>query len=160
VVMITKQQAAIEAIDFLKKNTVGILATCTPEGVPFASPVYYGVYDDFTIYFITSSQTQKYKNISANNRVSFCVGTGPLYEVVNIHGTAQLVDDEHREESIQFIRKHVTSPMATWPIVKINALKSGALELYKISPTHVSYFNLESDDQLESMINFIYEIVP
>ncbi|MBU6214895.1 pyridoxamine 5'-phosphate oxidase family protein [Patescibacteria group bacterium] len=158
--MITKQQAAVEAMKFLKSHTVGTLATSTIGGQPSVSPIYYGIYDDFSIYFVTSKNTQKYKNIISNGRVAFSVGAGPRYRVVSIHGTAHLVGHEHRDEAIRYIEANVGTPIAEWPISTIKSFGDGELQLLKISPTHVSYLDLSSQDQQEAVAKFVYEILP
>jgi general stress protein 26 len=158
--MLTKGEATKEAMEFLKRHTVGVLATATLDGQPFASPVYYAVQPDFSIYFLTSHHTQKFKNLVLNPRVAFCFGTGPEYTVVNIHGAARVTNAQEREEGMKYINELVNAPMTTWPIVAIHALETGGIALYKITPERISYLNLTSKDNFESMANYVYEIFP
>ena len=65
----------LDAIDFLKKNQVGVIATCN-KGRPHAVPIYYHFNtDDECIYFITKEEAQKVKNLKANKSAFFTVYT-------------------------------------------------------------------------------------
>ena len=65
----------LDAVDFLTKHQVGVIATCT-EGKPHAVPVYYHYHqEDGCVYFVTKADTQKYQNINNNDNVFFSVFT-------------------------------------------------------------------------------------
>ena len=159
--MITKQEARENALKFLDNNPVGVIATSDSSGQPFASAVYYAVKNDFTIYFLTSHSTHKHSNIVQNNKVGFTVGIGPQYTSVELRGQAVIVSGAELDEASSLLVKvQLRVPMVKWPLERIEALKKGGLELYKIIPEQATYMNLDSDEQIDSLSNFVYQIVP
>jgi nitroimidazol reductase NimA-like FMN-containing flavoprotein (pyridoxamine 5'-phosphate oxidase superfamily) len=159
--MITKEQAGVAAMEFLKSHVVGVLATTDIENQPFASPVYYAVQQDFSIYFATSHHTQKFKNLVLNKKVAFCVGTGPEYTVVNVHGTATMTDAKEREAGMKVIGNLVGKPMSSWPIKTVKLLETGGLALFKITPVQVSFLDLPKEGEVkEEDVEYLYEVFP
>jgi nitroimidazol reductase NimA-like FMN-containing flavoprotein (pyridoxamine 5'-phosphate oxidase superfamily) len=61
-----------EARELLERGEYGILSTCDADGQPYGIPLSYCVVDD-AIYFHCAVEGHKLENITANNRVSFCV---------------------------------------------------------------------------------------
>lgn len=158
--MLDKTQATEQALAFLKKHQVGTVATAGADGKPHASPVYYIAEEDFSIYFPTSHNTEKFKSLVLNPHIAFSVGTGPEYTVVSIEGRAQAVGEDEREEVLAKLQKLVDAPMATWPIKAIPALEKSGIAVFKIKPDNVSFLDLTSEDQLDSLANYYYTIVP
>lgn len=56
-----------EALDFLNKHNVGVLATVTKQGEPYATAVYFLIDDSFNVCFVTKSKTQKAQNLENKN---------------------------------------------------------------------------------------------
>ena len=160
--MITKEAAKEKALAFLQAHTIGALATVSGDEQPFVSPVYYVVQPDFTIHFSTSHHTQKFKNLILNKRAAFCVGMGPEYIVVNIHGMVEMADQKEREEGVARIHKAVGIPMEQWPISKVKSLETGGLAFFKLTPTRISYLDLTLKDELggDEDADYLYEIYP
>ena len=158
--MITKEEAAMDAMEFLKRHTIGVLATANLEGIPFASPVYYAAEPDFSIYFATSHHTQKFKNLLLNKQVALCVGTGPQYIVVNIHGVAEMKEGKEMKEGLKRMSAIAGSGMAMWPIKAVKVLGEGGTAIFKIKPQQISYLNLATKDQLGNITDYFYEILP
>lgn len=63
-----------ELLAYLLSNRLGILGTLAPSGEPQAAMVGYAVTPDLEIIFDTLQTTRKYRNVTANPRVSFTVG--------------------------------------------------------------------------------------
>ena len=63
-----------KAISILDRHGVMALATVRPDGWPQATMVSY-VNDEFTLYFLISRTSQKFRNIDADDRVSIAIGT-------------------------------------------------------------------------------------
>lgn len=58
----------------IKKESLCVLATSSPEGKPEAAVVVYAPKDDLTLIISTDTKSRKYKNISKNNKVSVVIG--------------------------------------------------------------------------------------
>lgn len=63
------------ALKALREFPVGVMATVSSEGLPWASAVHFLVDDDFSFYFMTRRSTAKFRNIAANGHAAFSVGT-------------------------------------------------------------------------------------
>ena len=86
--------ARATALDFLKKHTAGVLATVSKEYVPHASAVFYVADDSFNIYFLTKTDSRKYRAISAHPQVAFTVGRLDVPQTVQIEGVASEVQND------------------------------------------------------------------
>jgi hypothetical protein len=63
-----------ELLAYLRSQKLGVLGTLAPSGEPQAALVGYAVTPDLDILFDTLQTTRKYRNMTANPRVSFTVG--------------------------------------------------------------------------------------
>ena len=88
--------------EFLKSQKILHLATIGKNKVPHIVPVWYR-YAGKKFYIGTNSKTQKAKNISKNNKVSFCVDVGVnapnIYGVMG-QGEANLIKNEPKVKTI------------------------------------------------------------
>ena len=88
--------------EFLKSQKVLRLATISKNKTPHIAPVWYR-YVGKKFYIGTNSKTQKVKNISKNNKVSFCVDVGinapRIYGVMG-QGDANLIKEESKVKTI------------------------------------------------------------
>lgn len=158
--MITKQEAKLAALAFLRHHYTGVVATTDKSGQPAVSPVYYASNDDLSIYFLTSRTTKKFANLSENNKVAFSVGFGPEYIAVDIRGRGEVVEGIELIKAFELLAEvQLKVPMAKWPINVIESLKSG-LVLYKIIPDGATFLNIDSKEHSDSIADFIYQIVP
>lgn len=73
---------------FLKEQKVLRLATIDSSDMPHLVPVWY-MYAGKKFYIGTNSKTQKAKNISKNNNVSFCVDVGVRSPIDGVMGTGR-----------------------------------------------------------------------
>ena len=76
------------ALDFVKKQLIGVLATTSPENKPEAAVIEFGETDDFELVFDTSKEYRKYKNLQHNPSVAFVVG-GPENISIQLEGVAK-----------------------------------------------------------------------
>jgi len=88
--------------EFLKSQKILHLATIGKNKVPHIVPVWYR-YAGKKFYIGTNSKTQKAKNISKNNKVSFCVDIGinapKIYGVMG-QGDANLIKEKSKVKTI------------------------------------------------------------
>ena len=101
-----------DALNMLKKEEFGILATVDDNGQPYGVPLNYVVVDNYIYCHGNGTGGSKLNNIKNNNKVSFSVvgktkvlpdKFGTLYESVIIFGEADLVTDE--KEKIMVFRE-------------------------------------------------------
>ena len=88
--------------EFLKSQKILRLATIGKNKTPHIAPVWYR-YVGKKFYIGTNSKTQKAKNISKNNKVSFCVDVGinaPNIFGVMGQGEANLIKNESKVKTI------------------------------------------------------------
>jgi nitroimidazol reductase NimA-like FMN-containing flavoprotein (pyridoxamine 5'-phosphate oxidase superfamily) len=64
-----------ELLGYLRSQRLGVLGTLAPSGEPQAALVGYAITPDFELLFDTLRTTRKYRNMMANPRVSFTVGS-------------------------------------------------------------------------------------
>ena len=104
-----------EALDILHKGEYGILSTVSADGQPYGTPINYCMIDKF-LYFHCAKEGHKLDNISANNKVSFCVvgrtqilpeQFGTLYEGAIVFGVAtEVFDSEKHGALVGLIEKY------------------------------------------------------
>jgi nitroimidazol reductase NimA-like FMN-containing flavoprotein (pyridoxamine 5'-phosphate oxidase superfamily) len=82
-----------QAISILNQHGVMALATVRPDGWPQVTMIGY-VNDELTLYFLISRTSQKFQNISANDRVSIAIGS----EAADPHAIEGLSLAAHVEE--------------------------------------------------------------
>ena len=89
---ITEESA--EAIKFLQKHHIGVLATADTSGSPHAATIYFAADKDLNIYFITKKGTTKQRNLSTNPVASLAVYEADTQSTVQIKGDVSLVQPD------------------------------------------------------------------
>ena len=88
--------------EFLKSQKILRLATIDKNKTPHIAPVWYR-YTGKKFYIGTNLKTQKAKNVSKNNKVSFCIDIGinapNIYGVMG-QGKANLIKNESKVKTI------------------------------------------------------------
>lgn len=159
--MLEKPEVEARALAFLREIPTGVLATVSTTGEPFSSTVYFTCADDFSLYFIISHHSDKFKNLTLNPLASMTIGTGPAYQEVIVRGKVEQVNDPHARESVLAdIAKRVASPAKEWPIFSVDSLASGGTALFKLNPTNIKYLDLTTLSAGEEYANHIYQILP
>lgn len=80
-------------LDFVKKNSLCVLSTVTPDHKSESAVMAYAVEDDFTFVMSTEPGTRKYQNIISNPNVSIIVG-GLDSPSIQIDGIASIPEDQ------------------------------------------------------------------
>ncbi len=98
-----------EARELLDRGEYGVLSTVSADGIPYGVPLSYCVIDN-AIYFHSALEGHKLENITAGDRVSFCVvgATHVLpekfstrYESVIVSGRATEVLDMEKQRALE-----------------------------------------------------------
>lgn len=142
-----------EALEFLYNNPTAVVAT-VGNGMPFASTVYYIIDESFNMYFATEIDTNKYKNILANGKASYVVGTGPSHISITGQGTAHEIKGEEREAVFDrildlMLRHHIKRT----PVDEMVKAKEKKLAVFKITPQKLTFMNLDDESYPGSISN-------
>jgi len=127
--------------EFLKTQKILRLATIGKNKTPHIVPVWYR-YVGKKFYIGTNSKTQKAKNISKNNKVSFCVDVGinapNIYGVMG-QGEANLIKNESKVKTIA--KKILLRYFKTLENKSANELLDDTDCIIEIIPQKVSVWN-------------------
>ena len=121
------------AVEIIKQIRYATLATVTPEGLPWNSPVAHEYDNDLNIYWVSDKEGQHSKNVTAKNKV-FIV----IYDSTVPEGDGEGV-------YIQANVEQVTDPEE---ILKVRRIKKG------------SHFEQSPDTFLGESIRYMYKAVP
>jgi hypothetical protein len=90
----------------LGRHGLMTLATNRPDGWPQATSVSY-VHRGLFIYFLISRSSQKFANLSADDRVSICIATGSPTPLLSMSARAvEPRDEPYRSDILQQMRTH------------------------------------------------------
>ncbi len=78
-------------LNFLENHGMAVLSSVNKMGWPDATPIYFIIKDNFDIFFITSTQTQKYINLNLQKHIMLTVVDEETKETAQITG---VVDEE------------------------------------------------------------------
>lgn len=121
------------ASEIIKSINYATLATVTPEGQPWNSPVYYNWDSRLNIYWVSDKEGQHSKNVDANGRV-FIV----IYDSTVKEGDGEGV----------YIQARVTQVTEPEEILAVRRIKKG------------SHFEQSPDSFLSDSIRYMYKAVP
>lgn len=121
------------AVEIIKQIRYATLATVTPEGLPWNSPVAHEYDNDLNIYWVSDKEGQHSRNVTANKKV-FIV----IYDSTVPEGDGEGV-------YIQANVEQVTDPDE---ILKVRRIKKG------------SHFEQSPDTFLGESIRYMYKAVP
>lgn len=128
-----------KALAFLRKHPMGILSTVSSDNTPWGSAIYYVAEDDFACYFVTRSESQKFKNIDQNPAVALTVADEPTQTTVQIAGRLQKVPAREVIDVVFKKLAHIKPPHdIDWlpPVIKVH---EGDWMVLELTPTHVQY---------------------
>ena len=144
-----------------KERLTAALATAGSDGTPRASVVYYFADEDFNFYFLTATDTQKYKNLLENSKASIAVGFGPAYVTIQGQGTAELLPKGSEEENvaIALIKERLQGEDYTWPVFQLDDSDDESIAVFKLTPSSLQVLNLEKDNGLPVTTDDIQQII-
>lgn len=127
----TPDEARKDALAFLKRHSIGVVATAGPRGTAHASMVYYTAGDDFSVYFLTLLNTRKYRTLTDNPHAAFVVATPEIPQTIQIEGLAMDIslDEEaaaRKEELFETLNKNAQFYA---PITKLDPATTAVLWL-------------------------------
>lgn len=141
------------AFKFLTKNDclTAVIGTCPTDGDVHVATIYYHVDENFNFYFLTATNTQKYKNLLENPNAAIVVGFGPSYTTIQGQGTAILLEKSSEEENdaIARIKKRLQDHNnELWPVFQLEAYEGQQIAVFKFIPQRLHLLNLEQNSGL------------
>ena len=82
----------VELRGFLSQPLIADVVTLKKDGSPQITPVWYD-FDGTYLYFSTTTDRAKARNIKRDNRTSICIRNEDAHKVVLFAGTADILDD-------------------------------------------------------------------
>lgn len=125
---------------FLKSTDTMVLSTVSANGEPQAATMYFVSDDDFNLYFITSSESTKNKNLETNNNVAFVVGTGPAVLTIQGGGKAAALDEQEALVFYGLIEKIAEQSASKWPVLRL--MSGGTFRTFRIKPTWMTLLHI------------------
>lgn len=135
------------SLEYLKdeKSITAVIATTSHDGTAHTALIYYSIDDTFNFYFLTLNDSEKFKNLLVNPKISITVGFGPAYVTMQGSGVATLLEkgsvDENR--AILNIRERITSAKRYWPVLQLPEASIEKIAVFKIIPETLRLLNLE-----------------
>lgn len=103
-----------QALDYLKRNHRGVLATMKKDGRPQLSNIAYLLDDDGQIKISTTSDRFKARNIQRDSRVSMTALGDNWYEYVVVEGTAKVSAEGELAELRRLYEGIAGKPHPNW----------------------------------------------
>jgi general stress protein 26 len=134
---ITIQPGERGAHEFLKNHKVGVLATVSPDGDPYAAAIYYTVDSALNISFLTKTGTKKADNLEHKNLAMLVVYEAASQTTVQVAGSVSKItnDDEINEVFRQIV--HASLDTGNTDLAPIFKLDEGNYVTYRLTPTQI-----------------------
>lgn len=117
-----KEPESIES--YVERNPVAILGTINADGTPHGAVIYVCMdgHEKRTIYFLTKTETTKFRNLSADNRVSITITNPGENSTLQSNGEAFEVEEPRLIDSIMIKLTKQHAHVKNWlpPIAKIH----------------------------------------
>lgn len=141
------------ALKFLTEpdRLTAVIGSCPSDGNTHVATVYYYVDTNFNFYFLTATNTRKYKNLLENQNAAIVVGFGPSYTTIQGQGTATLLEKSSQEENdaIARIKKRLQDHNSEiWPVFQLDAYDKESIAVFKLIPDRLELLNLEQNNGL------------
>lgn len=142
---------------FLADNYSGVIATADSAANPHGAVVYYLPDPDYSLYFVTKEETQKYKNIEQNKQVAFVIYNEETQTSLQIFGQVVIVDDmERKTEAIKNMTNTSLSRSNTLlpPAYKLDAGEYAVVQLVPQVMKMAIYARSDADEDLYEELIF------
>jgi general stress protein 26 len=133
------------ALDFLKANKSGVLATLSPEGDPRARFIYYASDNAFNVYFLTMQETRKVEDLKVNQHAAFTVATEQTPQTLQIEG---VIENTTESAIIDFPLIKLTENWLSNIVhgAPLTHIELGKLSYFKLKPTWIRWGDFTAHD--------------
>lgn len=148
-----------DALRFLRDSSTAVIATCL-DGRPNASTIYFAIDDDFNFYYITKQNSRKNIDTAFNPLVALVVGTGPKKITIQARGNAEVLVGGDKTEALKLIAsRHSDFSIEGIPINNMEALKDSPIVANKVTPTELTFMNMDCEAYPRSMSKSYHKII-
>jgi len=144
------------------QRITAVIGSCPTDGNTHVATVYYHVDKNLHFYFLTATNTQKYRNLLENPNAAIVVGFGPDYTTVQGQGAATLLEKDSAEEreAIAHIKKRLQDHNdETWPVFQLDDYVGESIAVFKFTPDTLQLLNLETNNELPLTKNQTLQIL-
>ena len=137
-----------KALAYLASHPLGTLATINDEGKPQLSTIYIFVEPDFTVYFLTKTESRKFQNILKRKDVNLLCASEEMLLSIEFEGEVQqVVDTVGVVQVTDRFRKMIETRKGNYWTPPVAQLQSGQYVACKLIPTsvHIHLFADESN---------------
>src|SRR6185369_299136 len=135
----TEEQQKQTVLDYIKTQSLGVLATVNAKGLPEAATLSISQTDQLELIFQTPNSTRKYTNLQTNPHVAVVFGwSREDYITVQYEGVARQVTDADERTRIAAI--HVAANPSSKPYADLPDNK-----FFIVSPTQIRYSEVKND---------------
>lgn len=144
---------------FLKKHQMGVLSTASEAGTVWGASVYFLTDDNLNIYFVTRSETFKYKNIEAQPFAALTVTDSEAQITVQLSGKITTMPVK-KYMDVFFDKFAAMRPEGDYhwapPVDKVH---KGSYMPLQLTPSHLQYANY-GKRRIEVYGDYIERIIP
>ncbi len=119
-------------VEYITANPVATLGTINENGTPLGTIIYVTCINTEKLYFVTKSETLKYRNIQKNNKVSVTIVNTDENSTLQAGGVAKIIEDGDIISEVMTDMARIYGKSADYlpPIAKIRA---GVYEVVEIT---------------------------
>lgn len=129
---------------------LGVISTINEQGNPQSASVYYVSGENLNIFFVTRSQSRKYKNIQKNSHVAFTITREHPPTTIQLEGTvAEVIDAIEQNDHFQKLVARATESNFMPPV---SQMVTGEMAFMKITTTWARCGNFEVMKEGEKFI--------
>lgn len=149
------QLNSMECMEYLRTQSIAVLATISSKGLPMASTLYFVVDGDFNFYFTTKMFTRKYQNLINNPNAALVVGTENEPVTVQIEGTVRLITDKSEIETVMNnIIKVFGKNRYVAPLFQL-APEKNDIVVFKLTPNWIRWLDQRGDKADSEFVQII-----
>lgn len=122
-------------------QSLGVFSTVSEAGKPESAIMYYICDDSLNIYFVTRSESRKYKNLVKNPHIAFVVSSEHPPKTIQLEGTAAEVIDP--SEQITYFNQLTAKANEGLSMLPVEQMPAGEMVFMKMTPMWVRFGNFE-----------------
>lgn len=141
-----------QAATFLRDHHVGVLSTISPTGDAWGAAIYFTLDDKLDIYFLTQTETDKYRNLKHHSQAAVTVFDDELQTTVQLSGTVSEVPiGDENNEAYQKLAA-IQPPHETRWASPISKTENGNILLMKLTTSLLRYSDFNEPVRVKTVI--------
>ncbi len=134
---------------FLKKNTLGTLATVGENGSLQLSTLFFIIEDAYVVYFVTKTSTRKYINIARNPNTTILIANAEELTSVEMSGRTEIVTDS--KQVLDVITKFqilAQDSRAGYWVPPVSQVTGSQFAVCKFTPDRIEYTQFSGESSI------------